>query len=461
MRWVVLSQLSTVTTEPVGASSAAQAAGQHPANTDGQHTSISPDGAQLPAQGVIDLVEQDPQPEGVAADQADNLLEFDQVQKMLKDAPHLTNKQKAKIVSALLKDKDVNVNGGQSPTLKEFQKLSEVNSDQGNSRIGSLTVLSKLPPHLPPFRPFSGQMPVLQLSRLRKEAQNTVLISWFNADSSKQAYQLQYEEHMEMHLCTVNGSNADSILKSLVQDHTAQSKIKKLIPIKSIQSYQEAAGHWLYYCSSTTPPLIPNSLYPKASKFISDVLKNMKRADADSNPVALQIYMQAVDLAIIDWATMYPAEDFPWEFNDLPCMEERVTAPLKDLQSEKNTMYKMSLQQLTTKIASLSAQKGRRLPALQGGQQQQQQQQPPGQWVPQPGSNMAKVLALTGAKKEHLRRKINGVNHKVCMKFSDPGGAGQCTHSVGSDGLHENQRGALSHHCAACGSLDHALPDHV
>eukprot|EP01048_Picozoa_sp_COSAG05_P005234 COSAG05_NODE_305_length_11703_cov_15.056705_6_plen_180_part_00 len=33
-----------------------------------------------------------------------------------------------------------------------------------------------------------------------------------------------------------------------------------LIPIMSTDSYQAAAGHWLYYCSSTTPPLIPNAL---------------------------------------------------------------------------------------------------------------------------------------------------------------------------------------------------------
>ena len=78
-------------------SSAAQAAGQPPANTDGQHTSNSPDGAQLPAPGVINLVEQEGAEE-IAADQADNILEFKQVQKMLKDAPHLSNKQKAKIV---------------------------------------------------------------------------------------------------------------------------------------------------------------------------------------------------------------------------------------------------------------------------------------------------------------------------------------------------------------------------
>ena len=52
---------------------------------------------------------------------------------------------------------------------------------------------------------------------------------WFNSDSSKQPYQLQYEESMESHLCTVTQSNADSILKNLVQDHTAASKLKKLI----------------------------------------------------------------------------------------------------------------------------------------------------------------------------------------------------------------------------------------
>ena len=105
----------------------------------------------------------------------------------------MSNKQNAKFVSALLKDKDVNVNGGQSPTLKDFQKLSEVNSDQGKTPIGSLIVLSKLPPHLPLSRPFSGQLPVLSLSKLKKEAQNTVLIAWFNADSTKPTYQLQYE----------------------------------------------------------------------------------------------------------------------------------------------------------------------------------------------------------------------------------------------------------------------------
>ena len=439
--------------------SAAQAAGQTPANADGQHTSNPPAGAQPPAPGVIDLVEQEGAEE-IAADQAENILEFNQVQKMLKDAPHLSNKQKAKIVSALLKDKDVNVNGGQSPTLKDLQQLSGVNSDQGNSRIGSLTVLSKLPPHLPPSRPFSGQMPVLLLSRLKKDAQNTVLISWFNADSTKPTYQLQYEEHMESHLCTVNGSNADSILKSLVKDHTAQSKISKLIPIKSIQRYQEVAGYWLYYCSSTTPPLIPNSLYPKASKFISDVLKEMKSADADNTPVALQIFMQAVDLAIIDWATMYPPEDFPWTFKDLPCMEERVTTPLKDLQTEKNTLYRMSLGQLTSKIETLERMKNVRLPALQQGLQQQQQKQPVnGKWEPQPGSMLAKVLAMPKAKKEHLRRKVNGVNHKVCLKFSE---SGQCGHVLGVDGngLHKNQQHGYSHHCAACGSTAHGLSDH-
>ena len=63
------------------------------------------------------------------------------------------------------------------------------------------------------------------------------------------------------------------------------------------------------------------------------------------------------------------------------------------------------------------------------------------------------------AKKEHLRRTVNGVKHKVCMQFSQ---SGQCNHQLGVDGngLHKNQRGPMSHHCAACGSTDHALSDH-
>ena len=63
------------------------------------------------------------------------------------------------------------------------------------------------------------------------------------------------------------------------------------------------------------------------------------------------------------------------------------------------------------------------------------------------------------AKKEHLRRKVNGVNHKVCLKFSE---SGQCGHVLGVDGngLHKNQQHGYSHHCAACGSTAHGLSDH-
>ena len=54
----------------------------------------------------------------------DNLLEFAKVQKLLEADPTLTSKQKAKLVSALLKDKMININGKNRPHQDSTPKPS-------------------------------------------------------------------------------------------------------------------------------------------------------------------------------------------------------------------------------------------------------------------------------------------------------------------------------------------------
>ena len=48
------------------------------------------------------------------SDQTDNLLEFAKVQKLLESDKTISTKQKAKIIAVVLKEKQININGGTS-----------------------------------------------------------------------------------------------------------------------------------------------------------------------------------------------------------------------------------------------------------------------------------------------------------------------------------------------------------
>ena len=375
----------------------------------------------------------------LGVDDTDNLIHREQVQQLMSDDSDLTDKQKLRAVDLFLKQKTIDVSGSRSETLVDLEKASEADTIQGKHT--SLTVLASMSPHTSPRAPFAGRMPMISIEGLKKQHRNVLFIGWFNIDKTKSSSLLRYEERLNTHMSTVSASGADSVLQELCQSHTAKSKLKKLLPIKTPAEWYEATRHFLHYCNNTTSPqLIPTQSYPTAVSFFTEFFEYMIRQGATNNIKALNVCMRAMDLCLMDWAEMYSPYDIPYKFDEIPCMKERLLDPLGDIrlaESNANTAKITAFLQSSIPSKTRNELDGRN-------------------WTPRPGTILHKALQLENAKAEHLQRKIDGNRLQVCFKCC----TGICLESLDANKTHKVENGSsVSHHCIACGSSDHTLPD--